>query len=177
MHVMWIARWATEYNKFIRDTYNICYVDARTGALFLSENMNYFEAIIELQDILFPEFYTVNDSDNNEYIFLKTRNSEINSLNKVYDKTQLEAYENHFHICGKVKKSLQKTAYASAKLITNNLIEKLKIKFPNKKFYIYLDCDFKDHIIIRFHQIWKNEEPYYDIRDFPNMEVYKIGIN
>ena len=152
-------------------------MDARTGALFfLSENMKYFETIIELQDILFPKFYTVHDSENNEYIFLKTGDSTINSLSKVSDKTQLEAYENHFHICGKVKKSLQKTAYASAKLIANNLIEQLKIKFPNKQFYIYLDCNFTDHIIIRFHQFWENEEPYYDIRDFPNMEVYKIGI-
>ena len=137
--------------------------------------MNGFKTIIELQDILFPKFYTVKDSENNEYIFLKTGGSEINSLNKVADKTQLEAYENHFHICGKVKKIVQQIAFTSAKLITNNLIQQLKLKFPNKKFYVYLDCDFRDHIIIRFHQIWKDEEPYYDIKDFPNIEVYKIG--
>ncbi|MBR6192866.1 MAG: hypothetical protein IKQ66_01750 [Treponema sp.] len=137
--------------------------------------MNGFKTIIELQDILFPKFYTVRDSENNEYIFLKTGGPEINSLNKVADKTQLEAYENHFHICGKVKKSVQQIAFTSAKLITNNLIQQLKLKFPNKKFYVYLDCDFRDHIIIRFHQIWKDEEPYYDIKDFPNIEVYKIG--
>ena len=139
--------------------------------------MNCFETIIELQAILFPEFYTVKDSENNEYIFLRTGDSVINSLKKVTDKTYLEAYENHFHICGKVKKSVQQIAFTSAKLITNNLIQKLKIKFPNKKFYVYLDCDFKDHIIIRFHQIWKDEDPYYDKKDFPNIEVYKIEVN
>jgi len=49
----------------------------------------------------------------------------INSLDKVSDKTQLEAYENHIHI-------------------------------------------------LRFHQLWENEEPYYDVKDFPNIEVFKI---
>ena len=121
--------------------------------------MNGFKAIIELQDILFPKFYTAIDSENNEYIFLKTQDSKIDSLDKVSDKTQLEAYENH-----------------SAKLITKNLIENLKTSFPNKSFYVYLDCDFNDHIILRFHQLWENEAPYYDVKDFPNMEVYKIGI-
>lgn len=151
-------------------------MDACTGALFFGEDMNCFKTIIELQEILFPQFYTVKDSENNEYIFLKTGDSVINSLHKVTDKTQLEAYENHFHICDKVKKSVQQTAFACAKLITSNLIEQLKIKFPNKKFYVYFDCNFKEHIIIRFHQIWKNEEPYHNVKDFPNMEVYKIGI-
>jgi len=73
-------------------------------------------------------------------------------------------------------KRLKFFSFACAKLITSNLIEQLKIKFQNKKFYVYFDCNFKEHIIIRFHQIWKNEEPYYDVKDFPNMEVYKIGI-
>ena len=51
--------------------------------------MNCFETIIELQAIPFPEFYTVKDTENNEYIFLKTGDSVINSLNKVSDKTYL----------------------------------------------------------------------------------------
>ena len=116
------------------------------------------------------------DSENNEYIFLKTQDSKIDSLDKVSDKTQLEAYENHIHICGKVKKRVQHTAITSAKLITKNLIENLKTSFPNKSFYVYLDCDFNDHIILRFHQLWENEAPYYNVKDFPNIEVYKIGI-
>jgi len=136
--------------------------------------MNGFKAIIELQDILFPKFYTAIDSEDNEYIFLKTQDSTINSLDKVSDKTQLEAYENHIHICGKVKKRVQYTAITSAKLITKNLIENLKASFPNKNFYVYLDCDFNDHIILRFHQLWENEAPYYDVKDFPNIEVFKI---
>ena len=48
--------------------------------LFFWEDMNCFKTIIELQEILFPQFYTVKDSENNEYIFLKTGDSVINSL-------------------------------------------------------------------------------------------------
>ena len=50
----------------------------------------------------------------------------------------------------------------------------LKINFPNKKFHIYLDCDFFDHVIIRFHQHWEDELPYYNVREFPNIEEYTI---
>lgn len=60
------------------------------------------------------------------------------------------------------------------KINYENLIENLKTSFPNKHFYVYLDCDFNDHIIVRFHQLWENEEPYYDVKDFPNIEVFKI---
>ena len=74
----------------------------------------------------------------------------------------------------KSKKRDRQKAYTAAKLITNNLIEKLKMEFPNKKFYVYLDCNFREHIIIRFHQLWENELPYYNENDFPSIEVYKI---
>ena len=132
------------------------------------------KSIIELQDILFPKFYTASDSEDNEYVFLKTNDQMVKTVNKVSDKTQLEAFENHVHICGKVKKRDRQKAYTAAKLITNNLIEKLKMEFPNKKFYVYLDCNFREHIIIRFHQLWENELPYYNENDFPTIEVYKI---
>ena len=136
--------------------------------------MKIFEAIIKLQDILFPKFYTARDSEDNEYVFLKTNDQMTEFVNKVSDKTQLEAFENHVHVCGKVKKRDRQIAYTTAKLITNNLMDKLKMEFPDKKFYVYLDCDFKEHIIIRFHQLWENELLCYNVNDFPTIEAYKI---
>ena len=61
-------------------------------------------------------------------------------------------------------------------MITNNLVRVLGLKFPNKKFLVYLDCDFDDHIIIRFHQIWENEFPYYDANNFSTIKEYTVGI-
>ncbi|MGP1457733.1 MAG: hypothetical protein ACTTKL_00250 [Treponema sp.] len=40
-----------------------------------------------------------------KHVFLKTAEDKIASLNSVIDKTQLEAHENHVHLCGKIKKS------------------------------------------------------------------------
>lgn len=37
-----------------------------------------------------------------------------------------------------------------------------------------LDCDFSDHIIIRFYQHWKDEHPYYDVKEFTTITEYTI---
>lgn len=137
--------------------------------------MDIFDFIINLSFIVFPELYTVMDSENNEYVFLKS-GEKINSLGIVKDKTQLEAFENHVHLFGKVKKNRRQAALAAARLIANNLIKELRLHFPNKKFHIFLDCDFSDHIIVRFHQHWDDEPPYYDCTEFSTIEEFTIGI-
>ena len=70
-------------------------MDARTGAKVVKIKMKIFEAITKLQDILFPKFYTARDSEDNEYVFLKTNDQMTEFVNKVSDKTQLEAFEKH----------------------------------------------------------------------------------
>jgi len=39
-----------------------------------------------------------------------------------------------------------------------------------------LDCDFSDHIIIRFHQHWKGERLYYDVKEFSTITEYTVGM-
>ncbi|MBD5439234.1 MAG: hypothetical protein HDR37_11865 [Treponema sp.] len=138
--------------------------------------MRFLDFIINFQFVIFPKFYTVKDAENNEYVFLRTKDEEIRSLSSVSDKTQLEAYENHVHLFGKVKKGYQNDAMTVANLITNNLVKELKVNFSNKKFHVYLDCDFSDHIIIRFHQHWKDEHIYYDVKEFSTITEYTIGM-
>lgn len=138
--------------------------------------MDKLDFVFKFHFAIFPDFYTVKDSENNEYVFLKTEDNEIKSLKSVKDKTQLEAYENHIHLFGKVNKKHQKNALKISQMITNNLVRVLGLKFPNKKFLVYLDCDFDDHIIIRFHQIWENEFPYYDANNFSTIKEYTVGI-
>ena len=133
-----------------------------------------FDYLITFQFIIFPKFYTVKDNKNNEYVFLKTEAERINSLNLVKDKTQLEGYENHFHLFGKIRKRYQKKVEVVTNLILQNLINELRQNFPNKKFRVYLDCDFSDHVIIRFHQYWEDEHPYYNPDEFPSITEFKI---
>ena len=49
-------------------------------------------------------------------------------------------------------------------------------KIKSLNFVDELDCDFSDHVIVRFHQHWENEAPFYDIDCFPNIREYKIGL-
>ena len=69
--------------------------------------MKALDFIINFKFIIFPEFYTVKDLQNNEYVFLKTNETAIDSLELVKDKTQTEAFENHVHIFGKTKRKEQ----------------------------------------------------------------------
>lgn len=138
--------------------------------------MDKLDFLIKFHFAVFPEFYTIKDFENNEYVFLKTEDNEIKILQSVTDKTQLEAYENHIHLFGKVKKRYQKDSLKVAQLITENLVKQLGLRFPDKKFKVYLDCDFEEHIIIRFHQVWKNELPYYNVNDFSTITEYTVDM-
>ena len=137
--------------------------------------MNSLDFIINNQFLIFPEFYTVKDLEGNEYVFIRTDDDEISSIKSVKDKTQLEAYENHIHIFDKLKRQYYKSGKEVAHLITNNLIKRLRENFPNKKFHVYLACDLKDHTIIRFHQHWDDEIPYYDVKEFTTITEYTVG--
>ena len=132
--------------------------------------------LIQFQFVIFPEFYAVRDSEDNEYVFLRTGEDKRKSIKSVTDKTQFEAYENHVRLFGKVGKKHQGEAVKVAHFITKNLIKELTLNFPDKKFHVYLDCDFTDHIIIRFHQHWRDELPYYNITEFSTITEYTVGL-
>jgi len=73
--------------------------------------------LIQFQFVIFPEFYAVRDSEDNEYVFLRTGDDKIKSIKSVTDKTQFEAYENHVHLFGKVGKKHQGEAVKVAHFI------------------------------------------------------------
>lgn len=137
--------------------------------------MNVFDFIIDSQSIIFPVFYTLRDSENNEYVFLKTGEVSNKTLDYVSDKTQLEAFENHVHLFEKVKKKHRQKALDSARLIASNLAKELRVRFPDKRFHVFLDCDFPDHAIIRFHQHWEGEPAYYNTKEFSTIEEIIVG--
>ena len=136
--------------------------------------MTILKKIDYLLPILYPEFYTVIDNSNNELVFLKTEEKLISEPFKTEDKTQSEAFINHFHICGRVSKSEYILVEKIGKIVAYNLLERLKLSFPQKKFVVYLEINYKDSTIIRFHQLWKDEPPYFDLsvkyRDSINFE-------
>lgn len=126
--------------------------------------------IFDLEEVIFPEFYVNKDTQGNEYVFIKTSEKIDNKIIAFQkDKTALEAFENHIHLWDKIKKKDQNKYKSLGFKIAQNLKKKLETEFPNKKFIVFLQLDFNESSIIRFHQIWDGEPLYFDANEFPGI--------
>lgn len=124
--------------------------------------MTILEKINNLLTIIYPEFYLVKDMSGNEFVLLKTDTIEDFKQITVTDKTQTEAFLKHIHLFDRVSKNDCCKLEAVGKKIAQNLFERLKSSFPQKKFVVYLEINPKDSTIIRFHQIWEDEYMFID---------------
>lgn len=104
-------------------------------------------------------FKTVYDELGNEFVVFA--NSSVTSITGVIDKTAFEALENHVHLLDGVKDKEFDELIAVANTIGVTLRENLRHYFPNKEFVVYVSVDLHDSMIVRFHQKWPNELPYY----------------
>ncbi len=110
------------------------------------------------------EYKTIIDEFSNEYVLFK--NSEITVIENIDDKTAFEAMENHVHLIDNVhKKDIQELA-AISNIIGNIVLNNLKVSFPSKEFIVYISITVHDSMIVRFHQKWADELPYYDVTNF-----------
>ena len=55
--------------------------------------------------------------------------------------------------------------------VANNLLHALGLEFPDKKFIVFLEVNVKDSTIVRFHQQWDDELPYFDLN-----QTYQEGV-
>lgn len=108
-------------------------------------------------------FKTVMDERYNEYVILE--NSAIKNIVNIQDKTEFEALENHVHLFRNVKKHEFDELVSLADRLGKVLLSALKHNFPNKYFYVYITIKVQGSFIIRFHQKWENEAPYYNVSD------------
>lgn len=80
---------------------------------------------------------------------------------EVNDKTEFEAVNNHIHILDNISKA----ELGELKDISMDLCKciqyTLQTKYPDKQFYVYATASEHDSFILRFHQSWNNERPYY----------------
>ena len=109
-------------------------------------------------------YKTVIDNQNNEFVLLKS--SPINKIQDVTDKTEFEANENHVHLVNHVRKNELFQIINIADNLGNAVLSSLKYYYPNKHFMVYVTVRLYDSLIVRFHQKWSNEEPYYNPSDF-----------
>ena len=141
--------------------------------------MNKYKLLLGLLPIVYPSFYCRRDSLENELIFLNLGQEVKDKPIIVSDKTQYEAFENHFHLFGRVNKENRASAKDLGIAISKNLAKELKRTFPNKSFIVFLTIDWKDSTIIRFHQMWENESPYFDAKkfDYGDTEVIEFHVD
>lgn len=136
--------------------------------------MNKYDLLIDMLPVIYPEFYKITDADENELIFLDLGNQAdtegIKGI-KVADKTQTESFINHVHLFGRIKSENKDKVTQIALAIAKNIFDSLILKFPDKKFIVYVTVNPKDSTIIRFHQCWDDEAPYIDTKDFFEKDV------
>ena len=114
----------------------------------------------------FDKFKIIKDEHETEYVVF--RNSKVKGLREIYDKTAFEAVENHIYILDDISPKEFKVLFPIAKSLGNMLLCCLKQSFPNKNFIVFVTLCVHDSFIIRFHQKWKDEIPYYNPDDFEN---------
>lgn len=114
----------------------------------------------------FDKFKIIKDEQETEYVVFK--NSKVKDLIKVNDKTAFEAVENHIHLLDNISHKEFSALFPIANSLGNMLLCCLKQSFPNKNFIVFVTLCVHDSFIIRFHQKWKDELPYYNPKDFEN---------
>ncbi len=103
----------------------------------------------------------VKDAEGNEFVLpVGVIQHPINEAIK--DKTGFEGFNTHTHLTKKVKSErlivLKETAIETAEILKKDLT----CKYPQKNFIIYITITIGGSMIIRFHQQWDGEQPYYD---------------
>lgn len=110
-------------------------------------------------------FYTRRDPSGAEFVLLDTDDAPDSSpLSRIVeDRTGYEALLNHVHLfSGPLPPEQLAEAREMALAAARNLRDTLARAFPEKRFAVFLTVNAED-IILRFHQLWPGEVPYYEV--------------
>ena len=96
------------------------------------------------------------------YTYILRESYEQEKVGKIEDKTAFEAVENHVHLLDRVKLKEYKKLEKIAPTLCTTLLASLKYQYPSRSFSAYVTITLHDSMILRFHQNWDGEPPYYD---------------
>lgn len=130
------------------------------------KRVHYFEMFAKLF-----EYKTVVDQAGNEYVFFA--DTPFASVTDVKDKTEFEALETHVHLLDNITKEEFGKLTSAARSIGAVVLHSLQTHFPQKRFVVYVSLKLHGSMILRFHQIWENEEPYYNVSQW-NSDTEKV---
>ena len=117
-----------------------------------------FEMIAGLFD-----FKTVRDEADNEYVLYAGSPLYSAGGMNITDRTGFEAVANHVHLADNVKNDEFERWIRVGDVLGRLLADRLKGQFPQKKFVVFVTVSLHDSVIVRFHQKWAGEPPYYDV--------------
>ncbi len=111
-------------------------------------------------------FKTIADDCGNEYVLFDDSVITKSDLINISDRTEFEALENHVHLLEKITKKEFEDSEEVLNFLGKSLLNCLRQTYPDKHFFVYVSIDLKDSMIVRFHQKWENEMPYYSDNGF-----------
>ena len=135
--------------------------------------MTRIDLLTKLSPIIFPQFYSLKDIEENELILLDTGNKEASLGKEKIDKTQMESYLNHFHIWDNFRACDEIQIKEFCECVARNLLEKLAQKYDNRKFSVFLEINSRGSIVIKFYQLWDKKPKYYDTDYFTDIIEFK----
>ena len=109
-------------------------------------------------------FYTRRDPSGAEFVLLDTGAPDSSPLSRIVeDRTGYEALLNHVHLFpAPLPPERMAEAREMALAAARNLRHTLRQTFPGKRFAVFLTVNAED-AILRFHQLWPGEAPYYEV--------------
>lgn len=116
------------------------------------------------------------DQYGNEYILLSENKVDFSTFDsEIKDKTEFESVQNHVHVLDRITKKEYESLQVISKPLCQSVLDILCSKYPNRSFFVYATVSLHDSFILRFHQAWQGEPPYYDENiSFLNEWVYCI---
>ena len=81
------------------------------------------------------------------------------------DRTAFEAFYNHVHVADDIDEAQVEALSQSLPRVGRILLKCLEHDFPDKQFIVFVDIHLHNSAVIRFHQLFDGEKPYYDVND------------
>lgn len=118
------------------------------------------------------EYKTIHDDYGHEFVVFKK--TILDDIQRVNDKTEFEAVENHVHLFDNIRKDEFEVLNSISEAFGKSILHSLKYCYPQKQFIVYVTLLLHGSMIIRFHQKWSGEELYFNPADFttPNEKVF-----
>ena len=136
---------------------------------YIPDDIFHFKSVKGLDNAIYIVYQSSNCLDNEINLY-----DESGNFRAGFDRTAFEALENHVHLTDKINNRNFKSLCQQGKLLGELMIAKLKYDFPDKHFYVYVTIRKGETMIIRFHQDWEGESPYYNDSEWENTESFQF---